>query len=204
MQRRTFLAGTLAAPIAAWATAGSAQAAVALRQRPAGATVTPIDGRWNEPFPGSLGGKYLLFRNSEYIVLRGQGYFLVRWEIEYWVGYGQVVMPTWSNRSGTFLHVASGGGHRMDDLSPDPNAEPRQTWMGRPSIGYTTLPPNTPMIWVNEWYYLDGTITLTCNEGAAKYNLGVTDHTWQTVYNDINHAPQAGTSWIRYGLSYDK
>ncbi|WP_432877498.1 hypothetical protein ACQPYH_28845 [Kribbella sp. CA-245084] len=192
------------AAVAAWLFAVPAQAAVALRERPAGAPVAAVGGNWSAPCSGCIGGKWLLFYSNQSVTLSGKGYFQVRWEVAYFNRVGQLVMPTWTGQTGTLIHVASGGGHRMDDLVPSSaTTEPGQTWMGRPSTGYDTLPAGTPMIWQNEFYYLDGTVTLTNKEGSADYNLGVDVKSYTDVYNDINHAPQSGTSWIRYGASYD-
>jgi hypothetical protein len=51
--------------------------------------------------------------------------------------------------------------------------------MRRESTGqYTTLPEGEPMPWIQEYHYLDGSITITnqerTNGGTAAYNLGVT------------------------------
>ncbi len=175
---------------------------LSLRHRSENSLVTAVGGHYENPFHGSLGGKYLMFYRGDTLILKGQGYFLVRWEVAYFNRVGQLVMPTWTHQNGTLLHVASGGGHRMDDRTPPPS-EAGQTWMGRPSKGWDTLPADTPMIWQNEFYYLDGTVTLHENEGHADYNLGITPKLWSDVTADINHAPQAGTSWIRYGITYD-
>ncbi len=175
---------------------------LSLQHRSENSLVTAVGGHYENPFHGSLGGKYLMFYRGDTVILKGQGYFLVRWEVAYFNRVGQLVMPTWTNQNSTLLHVASGGGHRIDDRTPPPS-EAGQTWMGRPSKGWDTLPAGTPMIWQNEFYYLDGTVTLHENEGYADYNLGITPKLWSDVTADINHAPQAGTSWIRYGITYD-
>lgn len=199
MRRRTFLAAAAAAPVAAGLSAPAAHAA-SLRHRAEGTAVNAVGGAYQAPFPGALRGKWLIFRNSEYVTLRGRGYFWIRWEPEYWMGTGQLMMPTWSGASGTFLHVGSGGGHRMNDAHPNGSGE---TWLGKPGTGFITMPSGEPMIWGNEFYYLDGQVTLTGHEAAAKYNLGINDCTWQFVQDDLNHAPESGTEWVRYGVAHD-
>jgi hypothetical protein len=97
-------------------------------------------------------------------------------------------MPTYADQEGTFLHAASGGGVRMDD--PCPDGEEGRTRMQRESTGqYTTLPEGEPMIWINEYYYLDGTITITdqerTNGATAAYNLGVTPVDFDTVMSEL-------------------
>ena len=75
--------------------------------------------------------------------------------MEYWQPIGrptpdQFVMPSFTGQTGTFIHVGSGGGHRMDDLA-DPMT-PGRTWFGRPDIGFSSLPPREPMIGQMEYY----------------------------------------------------
>jgi hypothetical protein len=201
MSRRRFaLTGAVAgaASLMLGKTASAVTAAVALRKRAETDTVTATAGVYNDPFPGSLGGRWLLFRNTEYVTLQGTGYFQIRWEPEYWKGLGEIILPTFTGRRGTLLHVASGG-RRFDDVYTHSGAEPGQSMLGRPSVGYQTLPAGTPMLWHNEHYWLSGTVTVTCHEGSAKYNLGLIERTWQNVYDDINSAADG-----RIGLSYDK
>lgn len=171
---------------------------LSLKHRAEGTPIT-ASGKYEDPFHGSLGGKWLMFYRGDYLTLTGQGYFLIRWEVGWFNRVGSIVMPTWTDLKGTMQHVASGGGHRMDDQS---SSEPGQTWMGNPKVGYDTLPPGTPMIWQNEFYYLDGTVTLHQNERGADYNLGITPKTWNDVNSDVNHPP-TGNPWIRYGVVYD-
>lgn len=166
--------------------ASSAAAPGQLPHRAEGMAVHEVGGRWVAPVRGYLGGTWLLFHRGDTVTLQGKGYFLVRWEIEYWRGTGVVSMPTYTDQQGTFLHVGSGG-HRMD--APFPGGEAGQTWMGKPSTGYETLPAGTPMIWVNEYYYLDGTVTITCQEAEdgknGRYNLGIAPKTWQQVESGV-------------------
>jgi hypothetical protein len=199
-------AAATSAPTAAKTVIATPAAAVSsppsvLKTRPEGTTITAT-GKYSNPFVGSLGGKWLLFWNGDYLTITGQGYFQVRWEVAWFNRVGQLVMPTWTGVSGTFIHVASGGGHRMDDYNQSP-VETGDTWMGRQSVGYDTLPAGTPMIWQNEFYYIDGTVTLHENEGWADYNLGITPETWASVTADVNLTPIYGTYRIRYGVVYD-
>ena len=177
-----------------------------LTQRPETVPVglAPTDaGDWVTPFPGSLAGTWLLFYRGNNVTLTGTGYFVVRWEVEWWRGLGLIAMPTFTVQNGSCTHIASGGGYRMDDLSF--NGLPGQTSMGRPNYGFSFLPDGTQMIWKNEYYYLNGTVNILCNENAnssgALYNLGIAPSTWAGVNSDINAAPN--NSRRRFGVSYD-
>ena len=69
-------------------------------------------------------------------------------------------------------------------------------------IGCITLPPDAQQMWNNEYFYLDGTVTLHENEGWADYNLSVTPVTSADVTHDIAAAPD-GKGIVRYGLVRD-
>ncbi|MEY9966806.1 LPXTG-motif cell wall-anchored protein [Streptacidiphilus sp. MAP12-16] len=194
----TRIATALAAATLTVLSGGTSSAAAAgqLPHRAEATAVHEVGGHWVAPVRGYLGGNWLLFHRGDTVTLQGKGYFLVRWEIEYWRGTGVVSMPTYTDQQGTFLHVASGG-HRMD--APFPGGQLGQTWMGKPSTGYETLPAGTPMIWVNEYYYLDGAITITCQEAEGgkngRYNLGIAPKTWQQVQSDV-HPAGLGTTGV--------
>ncbi|MEU8982750.1 MULTISPECIES: hypothetical protein [unclassified Streptomyces] len=47
-------------------------------------------------------------------------------------------MPAWTGLCGRLFHVASGGGHRMDDRS---GAADGTTWMGGPSTDLEVVTP---------------------------------------------------------------
>jgi hypothetical protein len=134
------------------------------------------------------------------VTFKGQGYVLVRWQISPKYRPGQVVMPSWTGLKGKLFHVASGGGRRMDDPlagSPDGYA----TGMGGPSIGYAVLPSGTQQMWQNEYFYVDGTVTLTQNERGCDYGVIVFPSSWDAVTKDIMTGPDQGA--IRYGLVRD-
>ena len=63
----------------------------------------------------------------------------------------------------------------MDDATnladPDNTNATSHTWMGPPDQR-DTLPSGYQQMWQNEFYYLDGSVTLFENEGWADYNLG--------------------------------
>ncbi|MFD9329548.1 RNA polymerase sigma factor [Streptomyces sp. NPDC060065] len=140
-----------------------------------------------------------LTHNGETITLSGVGYFRVRWQILPGERPGDLVMPTWTGLDGKLFHVASGGGHRMDDVQP--GSTDGTTWMGGPSTGLAVLPSGTQQMWQNEYFWIDGTVTLHQNEGSADYNLFVQPSTWDKVTEDIRTGP-AQTA-IRYGLIRD-
>jgi hypothetical protein len=57
-------------------------------------------------------------------------------------------------------------------------------------------------MWQDEYYYIDGEVTLHQNEGSnADYNLVVMPSSWAAVNSDINTGPPQGA--IRYGLVRD-
>lgn len=56
-------------------------------------------------------------------------------------------------------------------------------------------------MWQNEYFHLDGTVTLTVNERGADYGLSVFPTTWAAVEKDLTTGPAQGA--IRYGLVRD-
>jgi RNA polymerase sigma factor (sigma-70 family) len=172
-----------------------------LPQRPEG-TLT-FAGNYSNPFAGALGGKYLLLFDNQYLTITGKGYFLVRWEVAWFNRTGaQIRMPTWTGLEGKLFHVASGGGRRMDDSVPG-EPTPAYTWMGNPKAGYDTLPAGAQQMWQNEYYYLDGSVTLHENEGWDDYNLGITPVTHAQIVGDIDTRPGTSEGVLRYGLVRD-
>ncbi|WP_197289275.1 RNA polymerase sigma factor [Saccharothrix sp. NRRL B-16348] len=178
--------------------------------RPAG-EVTAVGGAYENAKRGYIGGKYVMMRRGEHVVLSGRGYVRVRYEIAWFNRPGGMVMPTWTGLKGKLFHVASGGGHRMDDSAP--GNPPEYTWMGNPTVGpngpasgYVVLPPGAQQMWQNEFLYLDGEVTLGNNERGADYNITATPVTWDEVNSDINSPPPSepgGRGAIRYGLTRD-
>ncbi|MDG9714369.1 RNA polymerase sigma factor [Streptomyces sp. DH10] len=149
----------------------------------------------------STGGpRAVMQHRGDSVTLSGRGYVLVRWQISPHARPGGVVMPTWTGLKGKLFHVASGGSRRMDDPLPGaPNGY--ATGMGGPDIGYAVLPPGTQQMWQNEYFYVDGTVTLTQNERGCDYGIAVFPSDWQAVDKDVNEGPDQGA--IRYGLVRD-
>lgn len=149
----------------------------------------------------STGGpKAVMQHRGDRVTLTGRGYVLVRWQISPGSRPGALVMPSWTGLKGRLFHVASGGSRRMDDPLPGaPNGY--ATGMGGPGIGYAVLPPGTQQMWQNEYFYLDGTVTLTQNERGCDYGLTVFPSNWQAVDEDVNTGPDRGA--LRYGLVRD-
>ncbi|MEV7889092.1 RNA polymerase sigma factor [Streptomyces sp. NPDC002817] len=143
------------------------------------------------------GAKAVMQHRGEKVTLSGQGYVLVRWQIAPQSRAGGLVMPTWTGLKGELFHVASGGGRRMDDVYTGTDT----TGMGSPSIGWTVLPDGTQQMWQNEYFYLDGTVTLNQNERGADYGLIVFPSTWQAAQEDVRYGPPQGA--VRYGLVRD-
>jgi RNA polymerase sigma factor (sigma-70 family) len=150
----------------------------------------------------STGGRQALMQHrGESVTLSGQGYVLVRWQIAPHDRPGGLTMPTWTGLKGKIFHVASGGGRRMDDAIGDGYDRGYVTGMGGPDIGYTVLPDGTQQMWQNEYFYVDGTVTLNLNERGASYGLTVFLTTWDKVNEDITAGPPEGA--VRYGLVRD-
>ncbi|MEV6237685.1 sigma-70 family RNA polymerase sigma factor [Lentzea sp. NPDC051838] len=164
--------------------------------------VKAAGGQYDTPQKGWIGGDYVMMRRGNHVVLRGQGYVMVRYEIAWFNRPGGMVMPTWVGLKGKLFHVASGGGHRMDDSHE--GAPANYTWMGQPvpgssgpAAGYVVLPQGAQQMWQNEFFYLDGEVTLYNNERGADYNITATPKTWDDVTKDISG------KGIRYGLVRD-
>ncbi|MEU1105543.1 sigma-70 family RNA polymerase sigma factor [Streptomyces tibetensis] len=149
----------------------------------------------------STGGpKAVMQHRGDHVTLTGRGYVLVRWQISPGSRPGALVMPSWTGLKGRLFHVASGGSRRMDDPLPGaPNGY--ATGMGGPGIGYAVLSPGTQQMWQNEYFYLDGTVTLTQNERGCDYGLIVFPTNRDAVVEDIDQGPPQGA--IRYGLVRD-
>ncbi|OLE28218.1 MAG: hypothetical protein AUG49_02995 [Catenulispora sp. 13_1_20CM_3_70_7] len=167
-----------------------------LPTRPESSPVT-ISGKYAKQISASA---YFLAHRGEYLTISGRGYLVLTWQIDYFTrGPGQIRMPTWTGLSGRIFHVASGGGHRMDD--PVPGATPGQTWMGSPEKGFSTVPAGTRQMWQNEYYYLDGTVTLHLNEHGTDYNLLVGPTSRSGIVDDIAQPPSSDPAKgrVRYG-----
>jgi len=171
----------------------------ALPLRPAGTPITAT-GKYVST---SSSSRYLLQHNGEYLTLRGQGYFMIRWQIIYTAGrVGQIAMPTWTGLSGTLFHVASGGSRRMDDVLSG-SGSTASTGMGSPSTGFDTVPAGAQQMWQNEYYYLDGTVVLHQNQGWAEAGFIVEPTTSQQITTDVNTAPGSAGWVLRFGLVRD-
>ncbi|MFF0001276.1 sigma-70 family RNA polymerase sigma factor [Streptomyces avermitilis] len=140
-----------------------------------------------------------LTHRGEAVTLSGEGYFRVRWQILPKERPGSVAMPAWTGLDGRLFHVASGGGHRMDD--PQPGTTDGTTWMGGPATGLAVLPSGTQQMWQNEYFWIDGTVTLHQNERGADYNLFVETSSWDKAAQDVRTGPEQGA--VRYGLVRD-
>ncbi|MFK4105781.1 RNA polymerase sigma factor [Streptomyces sp. NPDC019531] len=148
----------------------------------------------------STGGAHAVMNHrGDSVTLTGKGYVLVRWQIAPLSRAGSLVMPAWTGLKGKLFHVASGGGRRMDD--PLSATDSTSTGMGDPTTGYAVLPAGTQQMWQNEYFYVDGSVTLVQNERGADYGLSVFPSSWDAVTKDVDSGPPNGA--IRYGLVRD-
>ncbi|MEU1179706.1 sigma-70 family RNA polymerase sigma factor [Streptomyces sp. NPDC005820] len=148
----------------------------------------------------STGGAHAVMNHrGDAVTLSGRGYVLVRWQISPQSRAGSLVPPAWTGLKGKLFHVASGGGRRMDD--PVSTTDTTATGMGSAATGYDVLPAGTQQMWQNEYFYVDGSVTLTVNERGADYGLSVFPSTWDAAEKDIVTGPPEGA--VRYGLVRD-
>jgi hypothetical protein len=148
----------------------------------------------------STGGAHATMNHrGDAVTLTGRGYVLVRWQISPQYRAGSVVMPSWTGLTGKLFHVASGGGKRMDDRTG--TTDNSATGMGSSATGFAVLPTGTQQMWQNEYFYVDGAVTLTVNERGADYGLNVFPTTWDAVEKDVTTGPAQGAT--RYGLVRD-
>ncbi|WP_420310437.1 RNA polymerase sigma factor [Streptomyces sp. YS-B37] len=171
-----------------------------LPARPQTAPVA-MSGTYGNRHPGATGEMYVLNHRGDNLRISGRGYFFVRWQVT--VFPGSIAMPTWTGLNGKLFHVASGGGRRMDDRQP--GTTDAHTWLGNGPRGYATLPAGAQQMWQNEYYYLDGTVTLNLNLSGLKYALIVASCTWQNVSDEIRQAPSDDPTlgYVRYGIVRD-
>ncbi|WP_327393140.1 sigma-70 family RNA polymerase sigma factor [Streptomyces sp. NBC_01186] len=160
----------------------------------------PLPRRADRGLTSSGGGKAVLTHRGESVSLRGTGYVRVRWQILPDQRPGSLVMPTWTRLHGKLFHVASGGGRRMDDRQPGAGD---RTWMGSPSGGLTQLPRGAQQMWQNEYFWLDGGVTLHLNESGADYNLIVEPMRREDIRADLGTGPDPAQGVVRYGLVRD-
>ncbi|WP_416463628.1 hypothetical protein [Sphingomonas sp. VDB2] len=173
-----------------------------LRQRPETRTIAPTAGNWIEPFKGALAGKYLLFHDGEFITLSGRGYFQIRTEIEYWHRSGEIKPIRFRGQKGNLLHVASGGGRRLDDEWP---SEPGRNAFGRPGMKRSYMASGARIPWLNEYYYLDGSVTLRLSESnLGTINYGVAPVDYREVREGVEGGKNHKNYWIKSGIYYDK
>lgn len=148
----------------------------------------------------STGGAHaVLNHRGDSVTLGGRGYVLVRWQISPQYRAGSLVMPSWTGLKGKLFHVASGGGRRMDDRVS--TTDTSATGMGNSAVGYAVLPSGAQQMWQNEYFYVDGSVSLTVNERGADYGLSVFPSSWDAVEKDVLYGPPDGA--VRYGLVRD-
>ncbi|HKT05632.1 MAG TPA: hypothetical protein VJT31_39470, partial [Rugosimonospora sp.] len=173
--------------------------------RPTGTPVTAAGGTYGLPDANSTGGDWFLKRRGDNVTMQGTGYLRVFWGIFFADGrVATMTMPTWTGLSGRLFHVASGGGHRMDDARPaTAGVQPGQTWMGSPGTGFDRLPGGAQQMWGFEYYYLDGQVTLHNNEWNTDYDLAVQPESAGDISTELGTRPGTDYDYVRYGLVRD-
>ncbi|MEU4160866.1 sigma-70 family RNA polymerase sigma factor [Actinoplanes sp. NPDC026670] len=166
-----------------------------LPQRPQ-TTVTVVSSNDEDPRADVVS----LIRRGQSVTYRGRGYLRIEWAVAYTQRTGTVTMPSWTGLDGKIFHVASGGGRRLDDQIP--GTADGTSGMGDPTHGTSVLPGGAQQMWLFEYYYLDGEVTLTSNERGADYNLYLQPATRAQINDDLRNPPGPEDP-IRYGLLRD-
>jgi len=173
-----------------------------LPRRPEGGRVAPVGGSFDR---FDRGDKVALRQRGHQVTLEGEGYFAVRWQVAFYRCGGEIAMPTWTGLAGKLFHAGSGGGLRLDD--PLPGRYAGATWMGHPRRDQARVPAGAQQMWLVEYYYLDGAVTLHHNEvrqASADYDLAIGSTTWKEVSADLSRGPrQGGWGALRYGKVRD-
>jgi hypothetical protein len=155
---------------------GDAEVCVAgpsLKHRPEGSPLTLVAGM----FDATSDGSWPLKRRDEYATLQGQGYLSLRWQIEYTLRAGLIEPPSFQVGRGLFLHVGGGGGRNLGDPKPETSG----TWLGNAEDGLSYFAAGVPTPWQNEFYYLDGEVTITVRETDGLYNVLLSAQTYDQV-----------------------
>jgi hypothetical protein len=152
--------------------AGACATGATLKHRADAVPVSVVTGQYE----GTSATSWPLIRNGDYVTLRGQGYLNERWQIEYATRAGLITLPISSVGSGTFLRVG-GGARNLGDPQPGTTG----TWLGNAQEGLSYMPDGVQPPWLNEFYYLDGEVTITQNESDGLYNLTVSPQTFAQV-----------------------
>jgi hypothetical protein len=87
----------------------------------------------------------------------------------------------------------------------DDEQAPGVTWMGSSETGFVRLPSGHQQRWQNEFYYIDGSVTVHNNDsgGGADVDFTVMPKTWEEVWADISAKPDRARGILRYGLTRD-
>jgi hypothetical protein len=166
---------------------------------------------------GYLGCTWELFKRGEYVDLSRTGYMRVRWEVENWQGVGPLYEPTFNQVVGTLLFVAGGGNFQWQDAYDGAclHGTGCVNRTGASKYGYSYFPDGSDL-WINMYYYLDGSVTITNHESGGDYNVGVEpigkypcrtdgvlvsdDVAYANILADINTTPADKNT--KYGYSY--
>ncbi len=75
--------------------------------------------------------------------------------------------------------------------------------MGSPATGFAVLPAGAQQMGQNEYYYVDGPVTLHQNERGADYDLVVMPVAREAVAEDLLQPPDPAKALVRYGYVRD-
>jgi hypothetical protein len=147
-----------------------------LKRRPEGSPVAAISSM----VENGSGDQWLLLRRGQYVTLTGQGYLNLRWQIEYRSKAGLITPPSFEAISDLFFHVGGGGGKNLGDPEPGTTG----TFMGNAEEGLSYMPEGVPTPWQNEFYYLDGEVTITQQESDGLYNITVLTQSYEDLISE--------------------
>ncbi|HEX2593693.1 MAG TPA: hypothetical protein VHL34_19495 [Rhizomicrobium sp.] len=172
-----------------------------LAQHPGPQPVRAVGGHWVPHFQGAIAGDWLLLHGNDTITLAGRGYFRVRLEVEHWKKIGVIEPLRFVGSRGRIIHVASGGGITLTDPFP---GRRRETLLGTPDR-HSELEKPSEQRWRNEYFYLDGEVTLTLHEGGglAATNYGISPVTRGQILEDVTHKYDPEKLWLRPGVIRD-
>jgi len=164
-----------------------------------------VGGQYTPGRPGFVAGDWCLMGRDTHVVLEGSGYVRIRWELEFWYGWGQIAMPEINALSDETQVIRVGEGGQFDQ-----------------KIGYN-MTDNSPELGYHDWYiWFSGRISIVNHERipstahwqspyTASYNLGIGRSWYDQVNanaaikydNSTGYLPPSTYKIISRGLGYN-